>query len=306
MGAISSRVSAHPLIAFTLLAYGISWLLLLPLMLSGQAHSTFGLLLVIASAFGPTAAGAIVTAMRKGVSGLRQWLGRITTWRIHLRWYGLALLLPVLIIALGYGIYLLLGGAPLTDWRAPSPLIYAATVLFIALLAGGQEEVGWRGFALRRLQAKYSAFTSSLILSLIWAGWHLPLFSIPGTTQSGLPITWYLALIPAVSLLLTWLFNSSGGSVLPAMLFHAGVNTSPGLIPIDQVSGSLRILDTVLAAIWIIVFIVVAKYGPEDLASRSRSKTANAESHAPHPAAKARQIPGSVSASSGDSPVRNA
>jgi membrane protease YdiL (CAAX protease family) len=139
--------------------------------------------------------------------------------------------MPFLLALAGYGLYLLLGGSPTEGWQWSSPLLFVATVLFIFFLCGGQEEAGWRGFALPRLQARYSALLSSLILGVIWALWHLPNFFLPGTTQSELPILWFMLLVPALTVILTWILNNTRGSLLPVMLFHAAVNTSCAAAP---------------------------------------------------------------------------
>lgn len=152
-------------------------------------------------------------------------------------------------------------------WQAPSPFAFLATVLVIALLFGGQEELGWRGFALPRLQARYSALASSLILAVIWTLWHVPNFFLPGTTQSELPWLWYMLLGPAVTILLTWIFNNTRGSPLPAMLFHGAVNAAPGLLPLDAEEGLISMRVAVLIAAWLMVVVVLAVFGPERMTS---------------------------------------
>jgi membrane protease YdiL (CAAX protease family) len=185
-------------------------------------------------------------------------------------WYLTAFLIPFLLVALGYGLYLLLGGPPLDDWLPPSPISFVATFLFMLVLGGAQEEPGWRGFALPRLQARYNALVSSLILGALWAFWHVPvLFFVPGTIQSEFPPVWYLLLTLALTILFTWIFNHSRGSILPAMVFHAAVNTAPGLLPLHVEGDLIRVRDAVLMAAWLVALAVVAVFGPARLTRKS-------------------------------------
>jgi membrane protease YdiL (CAAX protease family) len=266
-------------VAFFVLAYAISWAVLLPLAILGEAAASFALIFVAVSAFGPALSAWIVTRIVEGRPGVRRWLSRIFRWRVHVGWYLVALLLPFLLVVAGYALYLVLGGSPVQDWQPPSPVVFVATLSFIFLLGGGQEEPGWRGFALPRLQARYNALVSSLILGLIWTFWHIPNFFLPGTTQSELPWLWYVLLGPAVTIILTWIFNNTRGSVLPAMLFHAAVNTTPGLLPLDARGGLLSMRVAVLVAAWLMVAVLIVLFGPERLTTREAWKSDNGIRH---------------------------
>src|SRR3712207_6537622 len=86
------------------------------------------------------------------------------------------------------------------------------------------EELGWRGYALPRLLARRSALAASLILGLLWGLWHLPTFYVLGAPQHGLPISAFLLLTMAYSVLFTWIYLHTRGSVLIATLFHSAIN----------------------------------------------------------------------------------
>ncbi|MEM2111851.1 MAG: CPBP family intramembrane glutamic endopeptidase [Candidatus Bathyarchaeia archaeon] len=102
-----------------------------------------------------------------------------------------------------------------------NPLLIVVGFVYIFFLGGPfQEEWGWRGYALDRLQKRLNALVSSLILGFIWGAWHLPLFFISGTIQSQTPIWGFMTLIICGKILFTWLYNNTGGSILTAMLFH--------------------------------------------------------------------------------------
>ena len=102
---------------------------------------------------------------------------------------------------------------------------------------GGQEDLGWRGFILPTLQEKYSAFTSSVLVGAAWAGWHLPLFLNATTTHGEWPLSQQLLWIVSImagSILWTWMYNSTGGSVLAVAVFHAGINSMGLYHPADS------------------------------------------------------------------------
>jgi membrane protease YdiL (CAAX protease family) len=166
-----------------------------------------------------------------GRAGLRELLSRITRWRVGPGWYAVALLAPIpFFLAVVYVNVL---------WGAPAPtMAQLGTWGSLAVLLGGflinpfggaWEELGWRGYALPRLQERFSPLTASLILGVLWAAWHGPMFI------TGL-IPWPMALaILAMSVVFSWLFNHTSGSVLIAFLFHAAFDAVAGwYIPLFQ------------------------------------------------------------------------
>jgi len=138
-------------------------------------------------------------------------------------------------------------------------------VNFLAvLLIGGPlgEEAGWRGYAQPALQAHWGVLPSGLAVGALWGLWHLPLFLIPGTPQSTIPFALYLAQAVPLGILLTWLYQGSGGSLLLVALFHASINTWPGpLRLLPDATDSLRPFALVTALVWALATVVVATGG---------------------------------------------
>jgi membrane protease YdiL (CAAX protease family) len=128
---------------------------------------------------------------------------------------------------------------------------------FVLLFGGGLEEPGWRGYLLPTLQETYSPLTTGVLVGVVWAGWHLPLVLIPGTIQHTLPLGLYLLQFVALSVLLTWLTNRSDGSVLPAMLLHAGGNALLNYYPVGGVAGATTPLGLGLLVATLTVAVVV-------------------------------------------------
>lgn len=98
----------------------------------------------------------------------------------------------------------------------------AGSFLPLLILGPLSEEIGWRGFALDRLQTRWNAMTSSLIIGIVWSLWHLPLFYMIGTSQHelGIPFAGFLLSLTSSSVLYTWLHNRAGGSIWMAVFFH--------------------------------------------------------------------------------------
>ena len=149
----------------------------------------------------------------------------------------------------------------------------------LTLLIGGPlgEEIGWRGYALPRLQARRSALSASLIIGVIWALWHLPLWltGAPGRTPS-LYAAFVVSVI-ALSVILTWVYNSSGGSLLVVVLIHATVNL-PMTLSIDQLGSRATVpllLYFGLLVVAAIVVVIVA--GPKHLSRKRRKQEEDEE-----------------------------
>lgn len=159
-------------------------------------------------------------AATSGRTGLRDLGARVTRFRVPARTYATAAALPLLIAGLTAAIVTVAGGTvPYGQLLSlPAALIYLLYGTGLFLLT---EEAAWRGALLPRIQHRLGAGRASIVIGLIWAGWHLPLLATPGESDHGLPIVPFLLLIIATSVLMTALVNAANGSVLIAGLFHA-------------------------------------------------------------------------------------
>src|SRR2546426_2781896 len=111
----------------------------------------------------------------------------------------------------------------------PWYLIVAAIVISTPVQAG--EEIGWRGYALPRLAVRVGLARASLLLGLIWACWHLPLFFIPGVDNYGQSFPIFVLGVIALSVAIAWLYANTSGSLLLTMLMHSAVNQTVGIVP---------------------------------------------------------------------------
>ena len=263
-------IKKFPLLIFFILAYGLSWALWVPICIVGYKFTpTTGQILIIIGGFGPLLSAILVTFATKGKPGFRELKNHIFKWRVRPIWYLLALFIPIIVALISYGLYVVTGGESL-DLASLQPWYnYFPALLFVFFLGGGQEELGWRGFALPKLQTKYGALIASIILGVLWAFWHLPLFLMPISSQSGLPIFWYLLHTIAISIVMTWIYNNTKGSVLLTMIFHAGLNAVANWIPISATEGLISQFTALVIIEGIVIIFLVCYYGPFSL-SRTR------------------------------------
>ncbi len=266
-----SDTQVRALLTFFGLTFGLSWVAWLTL-----AAAVHGLLPVrvmpgsfvfivwmLAGAWAPTVSALLVAAHTAGRQGVTDLLHRLSRWRVGWHWYAVALLLPFALAALASAAHVALGGAP-PPGPAMEPLIAPLIVLLVSLpihlVLGGPlaEELGWRGYALPRLQRRLGLTGAGLVLGVIWWLWHLPTFVIPGSGQSHLPLGGYLLLILAWSLLFAWLVNRARGSVLLAVLFHAAMNATVSTALPLFAGDNLRGGWIFIALLWLVALTSIA------------------------------------------------
>jgi len=254
MGAFDRLIPARPLVWFFALAYAISWAFWLPAVLAsvGWIGPVPSRHLHLAGGLGPMVSAIVVTSLAEGRPALAQLAKRCISGGM---WIIIAILIPAGVFLTATAIAV--GSGAEIEWsnvgrstefpEFPRPVYWLANIVFY----GFGEEVGWRGFALARLQSHASALRASLALALGWAAWHAPLFAFtPGLSNLGFvgAIGWFVSLCLG-SILLTWLFNSSGGSIAAVALFHALLDifiVSPVAAEIPSIMGALLTVGTLL------------------------------------------------------------
>jgi len=264
-------INDHPLVAYFVLAFTGTWLLYLPVVL-GKNTNGLGLLpftlpcplfaaLVLTSSFaGPTLAAFLVTAVTEGKPGVRHLLRRYVQWRVGIRWYLFVFFGYLVLFLVATSIFL--GAAPFSALIQNWPLLFTvylpAILVFPGIITWG-EEPGWRGFALPRLQQRYGPLLGSLILGFLHGVWHLPAyFTIQLGPFSLLSYATNVLNIMMVTLLWTWVFNNTKGSILLAVLNHAAFNASQALlavlVPVLPLGGWIEIAALGVVVVLIIIF----------------------------------------------------
>lgn len=247
-------LKGHPLTSFFAMAYLFSWIVLIPYILSQwniiPRTENFDVSFALNAFVGPMLASFIMIRLLKGKGAIKAFRKSIWKFKLGFKWYLFALVVIPAVMYLGFVI--LNGGIP--TFEGLTSQFYASyPVYFIAVFFGGgpfPEEIGWRGFALPRMQSKFGPLRATLLLGILWAFWHLPHFLTtaqrggPGSDISllyfNLPI--FIVLILAISIILTWVFNSKRGNLFIVMLVHASVNAF-GLIQPHLTNSALKESD---------------------------------------------------------------
>jgi len=203
---IRALMKRHAFIVFVALAVLISWF---PWVTGGTGFLVFG----------PSIAGVIMIAVISGKAGLHDLGQRAMRWRVSFIWWAVALFSTGLIILFSIAINATLLGGDFPGFSIFRQEWYLAPLFFVITLVGGPlgEEFGWRGFALPNLQSKYSPIVASVIIGIVWALWHLPLFFQPGSLHAKIG----LAMLPVfiageivLATIMTWVYNRTDGSLL--------------------------------------------------------------------------------------------
>lgn len=236
---------------------------ILAALLGLSMDSAAGFIILFSGILGPMVTGIGFTYLTYGKEGRRDYWRRIIDFkRISARWYLVIFLFAPMLNVLAACLDLLLGGSGATWGEAAvnflsAPLSIIPSILFASLIPF-IEELGWRGYVLDRLQGRWGALVSTLILGTVWSLWHLPLFFIEGTYQYNLGVgslafwLFMIGIIP-LSFPFTWIYNNTRRSTLAVILFHAMVNFTGEIIAITERADTVSILFLLVAAIGITV-----------------------------------------------------
>jgi CAAX protease family protein len=236
-----------------------------------HSPSSFLVLIGIGTFSGPAVSSFVVTTVTEGVAGVVRMLQRIVQWRVGLAWYVFVFLgLPAIETLGTIAIPGALASATPIDWL---PELMSAATFFVypALLAGPLgEEIGWRGFALPRLQELHGPVKASLVLGVLWAFWHASVPTVPN-------IAVYVFWIVAVTVIFTWVFNNTKGSVFMAILLHGTMDVFPNAFLLAHLPGAAEMTTSgVLSLYWglalgfglfALLLVILTRgrhYGPED------------------------------------------
>lgn len=246
----------HDLVLYFVLAYLLSWALW-PLVILNPTSSPL-------VPFGPLIAAVIVALLAGGRHELWALLRQLGRWRVHPLWYVIALLGPFVLAGLTAALAVA-AGAPVrgtgdyTNWRAIT-FFFLSTVIIVGLF----EEVGWRGFALPRVQLRLDAIWAALVLGVLWALWHLPELISDPTGQR--PPVQFLLWALALSVIFSWLYNSTNGSLPIVIICHAAIDTAGRFMLPEFVGDGYQLVWWFMVALYVLVaVIVILVAGPKRL-----------------------------------------
>lgn len=208
----------YPLI-YLVISFGFSWLLFLPNVFADNALATTPLLIArIIAGYGPAAAAVILVWLSEGREAVQRLLRSVIDVAGRAKWIAAAVVIAVLSVALPIVVLIFTQGfslerIPTSSWLRLLPN-FIISLLFHSSVA---DEIGWRGFFLPKLQQQNSAFASSVIAGLLWGLWQLPTYYFVGLVESHLSLVWLLIETAALSVILTWIYNSTKSLAVPVI-----------------------------------------------------------------------------------------
>jgi membrane protease YdiL (CAAX protease family) len=267
----SGLLKRYSLVTYFILAYAISWAFWMPLAASSHDLIPIDLPAVVfynLAALGPVLAAIIVSGIEGGKPAVRVLLEKVLKWRVGVRWYLAALLGYPALFLIGSGLDVLLGGTP--SWPPPDLLDLHMPYWFLLVIMPPfvlGEEIGWRGYALPRIQTGRSALAASFILSMLWGLWHVPSFLMRDSLHQSQPFLPWMVWLFMMTVALTWLTNSTGGSVLIAWLYHTAMNYVAFLTPATMRG---MVFASILVLVAVVLIVILA--GPARLSKSGKGE----------------------------------
>lgn len=259
-------IQKHAVPVFFVLAFALTWAIQIPLVLDARGMLPFHIPGIFQFLQGPMPgiAALIVAGLASGRAGILDLLRRVVRWRVGIHWYVIAVLGSGVVYTSAVLASGLLGGeAPVIPALSLS-LLAGFLIQMTIYLIFNWEDIAWRGFAATRMQATSSALVTALILGVVEGAFHIPLFFAPTSSQASSPFLSFMLLSVAGVVIINWIFNSTRGSVLLAMIFHAAANTWTDVVSIPPGTG---LGWTVWALVFTVIAVaLVAVYGAKYLA----------------------------------------
>jgi len=227
---------------FFLLTFLISWGIWLPSILVGLGvdlpinAEVYTSITVIIGAFAPMISAVVLVAGRHGWKEAWRFIKEAFNLKVKPVYMASAIVIPLVLHAIVHYSARLIG-LDVADTLFPkemslTPIMIAIPYFFLMLLiGGGQEEFGWRGYALDPLQNRMGVIPASLLIGLVWGMWHWPLWVMPGDGHSTYPFLAFVVMTTSISVVYSWLYNASGKKLITPILFHAMSNTAAPLLP---------------------------------------------------------------------------
>jgi len=282
---ITNSIKLHPVLTYFVLTFILSWVCVgilfavAPAGLEGGKAQAGGLsmLALLAMTTGPSIASIVSTSIVEGRDGLRALFSRLGRWQVNIRWYGIALfitplLLTVILSTLAYLVSPVFVPSIITTGDIATLVGFG---IILGLWAGFFEELGWSGFAVPKLQSRFSALATALIVGVMWGFWHF-LGDLWGraAVYGALFVPNFLLFVIAVTayrILMTWVYNNSR-SLLLAILMHASFSGSQFIFAssISSVVDNVLWLAIFAAVLWVVAAVVIATTGAKRLVREPR------------------------------------
>lgn len=267
MNTKTSWLQRNSLLGYFILAYAISWIIGVPLALIAQGKVDWQIPYFVHYfyAYGPMLAALIMTELTKGKAGIGDIFRRLMKWQMSFSWWVVAVS-PLV----AYFVIVLFGRVIQGTWVDLNllgevnflPNLGVGALFLWIFTYGVGEEIGWRGYALPRLQEKMSALNATLVLGVLWAFWHLPIFFY--LFDPAIAIGWFFGLMSG-AILFTWLYNSTDGSLLAVALWHGTFNFITASAAGEGLGAAIM---STLVMVWAVALIFI--YKPANLSIQKK------------------------------------
>jgi membrane protease YdiL (CAAX protease family) len=252
---------------FFIFTFALSWacfigVALMPgdIQLQDSGITFFKSAIILLGTFAPSIVAVWLTFRAGGKGDLKKLLDRIGKWQVDIRFYLFAILYMAIVKLLVAILYRVIEGGWPEFGKEAWYIMFIAIIFSTPVQAG--EEIGWRGFALPRLTEKFGLPLASLLLGLVWAVWHLPLFFVRGADKYGQSFPLFVVQVIAVSVALGWLYWKTKGSLLLTMVMHAAINNTKDIVPsaVQGASNTFSISTSPVAWLTATLLLIFAIY----------------------------------------------
>ena len=246
---------------FFIFTFALSWTCFIGVAFLPQVSSNgsdfFKTTILLLGTFAPSIIALLLTYKTGEWKAL---LDRIGKWNVNVKWYLFAIFYMVVVKLLAALVYRLIAGR-WPEFGSEAWYVMIIAILFSTLVQSG-EEVGWRGFALPRLTERIGLPLASLLLGVIWAIWHLPLFFVGGVDKFGQSFPLFMVQVIALSVALSFLYWKTNGSLLLTMLMHASVNNTKDIVPsaVKGASHTFELSNSLVAWLSATILWILAVY----------------------------------------------
>ena len=229
----AGRPAVSDLVWFVVLTFALAWgaWLAVARLAGPELTGIFGANgpLVLLAVFAPAFVALGLTAREHGSEGVSRLLARIGRWQVDASWYVFAIVFMPVTKLLAAIIHRAATGA----WPAFGETRWLPMLggILVSIWVQAGEEIGWRGYALPRFAQQFGLGRAALLVGVIWAVWHLPLFYLHGSGSDGQSFPLYLLHVTALSVVMTWMYWKTNGSLLLVMLMHASINNTTAIVP---------------------------------------------------------------------------
>lgn len=195
----------------------------------GSSLSVVKSVIVLVGVFAPAIVALALSALEEGRAGTSALLAQLGRWEVRPQWYLFAVTyLAIVKVAVAVAIRVVTGAWPRFG---DTPFVVMVLAVIASTLPQAGEELGWRGFALPRLAPILGLPGASILLGMLWAAWHLPLFFVMQGDTVGQSFPLYAMQVTALSVAMTWLYWRTSASLPLVMLLHSAVNNTKDLVP---------------------------------------------------------------------------